>query len=125
LKAKEKKRSTHTKLNTAVLERRILVNKDDLELARELWPTYRVSYDRPEVTYKELTEEEVLRFRNELRSLGEQQKYFECLTELGKYEQVWLDIKVEDSAKSSEMPRSSAMMIQARDLCHQRRNEDL
>jgi hypothetical protein len=105
-KLEEKKKMIETriqKLNTAVMERRVLVDKGDLELARELWPTYRVAYGHPEVTYKELTDEEVLRLRDELISLGERQKYFECLTELGKYEQVWLDIKAEDSSKLSEL----------------------
>ncbi len=101
---KEKTEARMQKLSTAVAERRVLVDRDDLELAHELWPaTYRVSYDHPEATYKELTDGEVLRLRNELRSLDEQQKYFECLTELGKYEQGWLDIKTDDSAKLSEL----------------------
>jgi hypothetical protein len=101
---KDKTEARMQKLSTAVTERRVLVDMKDLELAHELWPaTYRVSYDRPESTFRELTDEEVLRLRNELRSLGEQQKYFECLTELGKYEQGWLDIKTDDSAKLSEL----------------------
>ncbi len=101
---KEKTETRMQKLNTAVEERRVLVDKNDLDLAHELWPsTYRVSYDRPEATYRELTDENVLRLRNELRALGERQKYFECLTEFGKYEQVWLDIKAEDSAKLSHL----------------------
>ena len=100
---KKKIEARMQKLNTAVVERRILVDKDDLELARELWPTYRFPYDRREATYKELSDEEVLYFRNQLRPLGEQQKYFECLAELGKYEQGWLDIKAEEFAKLSEI----------------------
>ncbi len=102
---KKKIEARMQKLNTAVVERRVLVDKDDMELARELWPTYRVSYDRREAIYKELSEDEVLYFRNELRSLAEQQKYFECLTELGRYEQGWLDIKTEDFTKLSEMAK--------------------
>lgn len=100
---KKKTEARMQKLNTAVAERRVLVDKGDLELAHELWPTYRVSNDRPEATYKELTDEEVLHLRNELRSLGERQKYFECLVELAKYEQGWLDIKTQDSAKLSDI----------------------
>ncbi|MEK6742646.1 MAG: hypothetical protein AABZ15_03500 [Nitrospirota bacterium] len=92
------------KLNTAVAERRILVDKDDLELAREIGPSYRDrSYDRREALYKDLTDEEVLYFRNELRSLGEQQKYFECLSELGKYEEVWLLVRSDEFTKSQEI----------------------
>lgn len=102
---KKKIEARMQKLNTAVVERRILVDRDDLELAHELWPTYRVSNDRPKATYKDLTDEEVLRLRSELSSLGEQQKYFDCLTELGKYEQDWLDIKAEDSVKLSLIAR--------------------
>jgi hypothetical protein len=93
------------KVNTAVVERRVLVDKDDLELARELWPSYKVSYERREAIYKELTDDEVLRLQNELRRLGEQQKYFECLAELGRYEQAWLNIKAGDFAKLNEIAR--------------------
>lgn len=90
------------KLNTAVLERRILVDKDDLELARELWPAYR-SYDRREAIYKDLSDAEVFYFQNELKTLGEQQKYFECLAELGNYEESWLIIKADEFAKLQEL----------------------
>jgi hypothetical protein len=92
------------KLNTAVLERRILVDKDDLELARELWPAYR-SYDRREAIYKDLSDAEVFYFQTELKTLGEQQKYFECLAELGNYEEGWLIIKADEFAKLQELAR--------------------
>lgn len=92
------------KLNKAVTERRILVDKDDLELARELWPTYRSS-DHREAVYKDLSDAEVFYLRNELRSLGEQQQYFESLSELGSYEEGWLIIKVEEFTKLHDMAR--------------------
>ena len=92
------------KLNTAVLERRILVDKDDLDLARVLWPTYRPS-DHREAIYKDLTEAEVLYFRNELRLLGEPLKYIEGLSELGKYEENWLIIKADEFTKVQEIAR--------------------
>ena len=92
------------KLNTAVLERRILVDKGDLELARELWPAYR-SYDRGEAIYKDLSDAEVFYFQSELKTLGEQQKYFECLAELGNYEEGWLIIKAGEFAKLQELAR--------------------
>ncbi len=92
------------KLNTAVLERRILVDKDDLELARELWPAYR-SYDRREAIYKDLSDAEVFYFQGELKTLGEQQKYFECLAELGNYEESWLIIKADEFVKLHELAR--------------------
>jgi hypothetical protein len=92
------------KLNTAVLERRILVDKDDLELARELWPAYQDRYyDHREAMYKELTEAEIFYFRNELKKLGEQQQYFECLSELGNYEEGWLIIKADEFANLQEI----------------------
>ena len=106
LEGEEKKIEARTqKINTAVVERRVLVAKDDLELARELWPAYRVSYERREAVYQELSDEDVLYLRNELRSLGEQQKYFDCLMELAKYELAWLNIKIEDFGKLSEIAR--------------------
>jgi hypothetical protein len=94
------------KVNTAVAERRVLVDKDDLELARELWPSSRVSYDSREAVYKELSDEEVLYLRNELRSLGEQQKYLLCLMELGRYELAWLDLKAKDFIQLSETAKA-------------------
>jgi hypothetical protein len=94
------------KINTAVLERRVLVDKEDLELARELWPSYKVSYDRREAVYKELTDDEILRLRNDLRSLGERQMYFECLNELARFEQFWLDIKSEEFARQAEIVKA-------------------
>jgi len=103
---KKKIEARMQKLNTAVAERRVLVDKDDLELARELWPAYREkAYDRREALYKDLTDEEVLYFRNELRSLGERQKYFEGLSELGKYEEVWLLIRADEFTKLHEIAR--------------------
>jgi hypothetical protein len=92
------------KLNTAVIERRILVDKNDLDLARELWPAYR-SYDHREAIYKDLSDAEVLYLWNELRSLGEPLKYFECLSELEKYEEEWLIIKADEFAKLQEIAR--------------------
>ncbi len=92
------------KLNKAVTERRILVDKDDLKLARELWPTYRFS-DHREAVYKDLSDAEVFYLRNELRSLGEKQQYFESLSELGSYEEGWLIIKTDEFTKLHEMAR--------------------
>jgi hypothetical protein len=101
---KKKLEARMQKINTAVLERRVMVDKDDLEIARELWPSYRDRpYDRSEAIYKDLTDEEVLFLRNELRQLGERQKYFECVSELEKYEQVWLSLKSEEFEKLHEL----------------------
>ena len=107
LEGEKKKIETRMqKLSAAVAERRILVDKDDLELAREIWPAYRDrAYDRREIRYKDLTDEEVLYFSNELRSLVERQKYFESLSELGKYEEVWLLIKADEFTKSLEIAK--------------------
>jgi hypothetical protein len=95
------------KLKQAVQDRRLLVEKDDLELAKELWPAYRDRYyDRREAVYKDLTDAEVERFRYELRSLGEQQKHREVLTELGHYELSWLSLKIQDSAALDGVARA-------------------
>jgi len=101
---KKKIEARMQRLNTAVMERRILVDKDDLELARELWPTYR-PYDYRQAIYKDLTDTEVFYFRNELKALGEQQKYFDCLQELGKYEEEWLILKADEFTKLQELAR--------------------
>jgi len=101
---KKKIEARMQKLNTAVAERRILVDKGDLELARELWPTYQYS-DHREAIYKDLTDAEVFYFRNELKTLGEQQKYFECLSELGQYEEGWLILKSDEFLKLQEIAR--------------------
>ncbi len=101
---KKKLETRRQKLNAAVVERRVPVDKDDLELARELWPAYRSGpYDRREAHYKDLSDEEVFYFQNELRSLGEERKYFECLSELEKYEEGWLLIKADEFAKLYEL----------------------
>lgn len=103
---KKKLEARIQKLNAAVMERRVLVDKDDLELARELWPSYRDrTYNRSEALYKDLTDEEVLYLRNELRSHEEQQKYFVSLIELGKYEEAWLLTKADEFAKLYELAR--------------------
>jgi hypothetical protein len=95
------------KLKQAVQDRRLLIEKDDLELAKELWPTYRDRYyDHREAFYKDLTDAEVERFRYELRSLGEQQKYREVLTELGHYELSWLSLMMQDSAALDGVARA-------------------
>jgi hypothetical protein len=91
------------RLNAAVTDRRILVDRDDLDLARELWPSYRPSSDRREAVYRDLSEEEVLYFRNEQRAAVEQLKYLDCLTELGTYERGWLAIKAGDFAAAGEI----------------------
>ena len=103
---KKKLEARMQKLNTALLERRVLVDKDDLELARELWPSYRDrTYNRSEALYKDLTDEEVLYLMNELRSHKEQQKYFDSLIELGKYEEAWLFIKDDEFTRLYELAR--------------------
>lgn len=95
------------KLKQALQDGRLLVEKDDLELARELWPSYRDwPYGSREAVYKDLTDEEVGRFRYELTALGEQQKHLEVLAELGKYELNWLFLKAEDSAALSAVARA-------------------
>ncbi len=95
------------KLKQAVQDRRLLVEKDDLELAKELWPTYRDKhYDHGEAAYKDLTDAEVDLFRYELRSLGEQQKHREVLAELGHYELSWLSLKIQDSAALDGVARA-------------------
>lgn len=97
------------KLRTAVAERRVLVNKNNLELARELWPgTYRTSYGRRKVVYRDLTDEKILHLQNDLRMLEDQQKYYDVLIELGKYEQGWLHIKKRDFSKLANIARTIA-----------------
>ncbi len=88
------------RLNRAVLERRIPVEKNDLELAKELRPTNRDRRpsDKREAVYRELANDEVEWFRMELRSLGDQRTYLSGLSELSQYELNWMSMKFEDSA---------------------------
>jgi hypothetical protein len=87
------------KLKPAVLERRILVDKEELELSKELRPTYRYNpYDSREAVYRDLTDDEVGQFQRELKMLEEYQKHYEVVTELGRYELGWLSIKAGESA---------------------------
>ncbi len=96
------------KLRTAVTERRLLVNKNNLELARELWPAmYRKSYGRKAV-YRDLTDNKILYLQNKQRLLEERQKYYEVLIELGKGEQSWLRIKARDFSKLADIGRAIA-----------------
>jgi hypothetical protein len=97
---KNKIESRIRKLNMAVLERRILVEKADLELAKELRPTRRDRRpsDYREVAYRDLADDEVERYRWELRSLGEQRTYLSGLSELSQYELNWISMKADDSA---------------------------
>jgi hypothetical protein len=82
-----------------VLERRILVDKEELELSKELKPTYRYSpYDQREAVYRGLTDEEVAQFQRELKLLEEQQKHYEVVMELARYELGWLSLKAGESA---------------------------
>jgi len=97
------------KLRTAVAERRVLVNKNNLELARELWPgAYRRSYGRRKAVYRDLTEKKILHLQNNLRMLADQQQYYDVLIELGKYEQSWLHIKERDFSKLADIARTIA-----------------
>jgi hypothetical protein len=97
------------KRRTAVAERRVLVNKNNLELARELWPgAYGRPYGSRKAVYRKLTEEKILYLQNDLRTLEDQQKYYDVLIELGKYEQGWLNIKERDFSRLATMGRTIA-----------------
>ncbi len=97
---KKRNQARMQKLNTAVMEGRILVDKDDLELAKELWPNYRTKpYDSREVVYKDLTDEELDRFRYELKQLGDRQKFLGVLLELEQYELNWMNARSEEASQ--------------------------
>lgn len=97
------------KLGTAVAERRVLVNKNNLELARALWPgAYRTSYGSRKAVYRALTDEKILQLQDNLRMLEDQQQYYDVLIELGKYEQGWLHIKERDFSKLAKIARTIA-----------------
>ncbi len=102
------------KLRTAVEERRLLVNKSNLELAREIWPgAYQKSYHRRKAVYRVLTEKKIQSVQNKLISLEDQQKYYDVLIELGKYEQDWLHIKARDFSRLANIARVMARDNQA------------
>ena len=57
------------KLEQAVQERRILVDREELELSKELWPPTRSNpSDEREAVYKDLTDEEIRKFQRERAS---------------------------------------------------------
>ena len=86
-----------------MLDGRILVEKDELALAREL-PWYRErSYPYREAVYKDLTSDEILYFQNELRSSRERQKYLDSLSELARYEEAWLLMKADEFERQYEI----------------------
>ena len=86
------------KLEQAVQERRILIDKEELELSKELWPPTRSNpYDEREAVYKDLTDEEIRKFQRELVTLEEKQRHFESVTMLWKYERGWLSLKAGES----------------------------
>lgn len=115
------------KLRRAVQERRLLVEKEDLELAKELWPAYRDRpYDGREAVYKDLTDEEVDRFRRELIALGEDQKYFDVLIELERYELAWLSLKIEEGAALDAVARAiGGGLAKGHPKCLPRRGQDV
>ncbi len=95
------------KLRTAVEDRRLLVNKNNLKMARELWPgAYRKSYRPRKPFYRTLSDDNILYLRDVVRSLEDQQKYYDVLLELGKYEQDWLHIKARDLSKLAAITRA-------------------
>lgn len=88
------------KLTNVMAERRLLVNRSNLELARELWPgAYRKSYRKRKAVYRDLTEENMLYLQDNMALLEDQRKYYDVLIELGKYEQDWLQMKARDFSK--------------------------
>jgi hypothetical protein len=102
------------KLRTAVEERRLLVNRSNLELAREIWPgAYRKSYRKRKAVYRVLTDKKIQYVQNKLILLEDQQKYYDVLIELGKYEQDWLHIKARDFSKLADIARAMARDDQA------------
>ncbi len=95
------------KIRTAVEERRILVNKKNLKLVRELWPgAYRKSYRPRKPFYRTLSDDNILFLQDAARSLEDQQKYYDVLIELGKYEQDWLHIMSRDFSKLAAIARA-------------------
>jgi len=109
LKLEEEKKKLEARmrqLNAVILDRRIPVGKDALQLARELSPANRDNpRDRQGPRYRDLTDDEVLYFQNELRLDEERQKYFECLAELEKYEEAWLFLKAGEFEKLYDLAR--------------------
>jgi hypothetical protein len=102
------------KLRTAVEAQRLLVNKSNLELAREIWPgAYRKSYHRRKAVYRILTDKNIQYVQNKLILLEDRQKYYDVLIELGKYEQDWLHIKTRDFSKLANIARAMARNDQA------------
>ena len=56
--------------------------------------------------YKFLTDVDILKMQQDLRSLGDQQKHLAVLIELGRMELSWLALKAEDSAALSSVARA-------------------
>jgi hypothetical protein len=56
--------------------------------------------------YKFLTDVDILKMQQDLRSLGDQQKHLAVLIELGRMELIWLALKAEDSAALSSVARA-------------------
>lgn len=95
------------KLKTVVAERRLLINKNNLELARELWPgAYRKSYRNRKAVCRILTDGKIVYLQDNLRLLEDRQKYYDVLIELGKYEYDWLHIKARDFSKLTTIARA-------------------
>jgi hypothetical protein len=97
------------KLRSVIAERRLLVNKSNLELARELWPgAYRKSNPKRKAVYRDLTEEKILYLQDNKVLLEDRQKYYDVLIELGKYEQDWLHMKTQDFSRLATIARAIA-----------------
>jgi hypothetical protein len=56
--------------------------------------------------YKYLTDVDIIKMQQELRSLGDQQKHLSVLIELGRMELSWLALKADDSAALSIVARA-------------------
>jgi hypothetical protein len=56
--------------------------------------------------YKFMTDVDILKMQQDLRSLGDQQKHLAVMIELGRMELSWLALKAEDSAALSSVARA-------------------
>lgn len=91
------------RLNNAVIEKRVLIDVADLELARELWPEYRDRFrDYGKPVYRDLTDDELNRLRSELLELQNQQSLYDGMSSFISTEQQWWLFKVDEFRAISE-----------------------
>lgn len=95
------------RMNRAMIERRVLVTAEDLELVKVLWPFSRdrSSLNR-EAVYQNLTDDEIELLRRERSGLEELKKQSETLTELERYELEWIAFRTDESAALSSLARA-------------------